>query len=277
MAAKEVTTGQLRAWVHEAQGVVRGRVVLVHGLGEHSGRHAVTAERIAGAGFEAVRFDLRGSGLSGGVRQWIDRFDDYIDDTRSIIRWAQSTRAPLPLFLFGHSLGGAIALRTAALEPPKGIVLCAPAYLPGGGVSPVKIFVGRIIERIFPKLRIPGSLDVAAISRDAAEIAAFRADPLNCSFNTVRQGNEILKALAALPEACRKITAPILIAHGDQDRLIKVEGSQILLDAIPSKDKTLKIFPGAFHELHNDLDREAFFSLVTDWLRQHAGTLTEVR
>lgn len=161
----------------------------------------------------------------------------------------------------------------AAAAAPKGLlaglVLTAPAYLPGGGVSPVKIMIGQLIERVLPALRIPGSLDVTAISRDQAVIAAYKADPLNCSFNTVRQGAEIIRALERIPSLCAAIDIPVLIAHGDADRLIKIEGSRKLMALLAARDKTLKVFPGAFHELHNDLDREAFFALLDDWLVRH--------
>lgn len=264
--------GPLRAWLKNAASVARARIVIVHGLGEHSGRHLSTVEHLAAQGYELVRFDARGCGQSDGKRQWIDAFDDYVADLRSVIAWIQRDRPTLPLFLLGHSLGGAIAMHAAAAAPKgllAGLVLTAPAYLPGGGVSPVKIMIGQLIERVLPALRIPGSLDVTAISRDQAVIAAYKADPLNCSFNTVRQGAEIIRALERIPSLCAAIDIPVLIAHGDADRLIKIEGSRKLMALLAARDKTLKVFPGAFHELHNDLDREAFFALLDDWLVRH--------
>ncbi len=265
--------GTLRAWLHEAP-APRARVIIVHGLGEHSGRHLGTVDHLVAKGFEVVRFDLRGCGHSEGKRQWIAAFDDYVADVRAVVDWAQKERPKLPLFLLGHSLGGAIVIHAAAAAPAgslAGVVLTCPAYLPGAGVSPVKIVVGKLLERVLPALRIPGSLDVTAISRDPAVIEAYKADPFNCSFNTVRQGGEILRALERVPEACAKITVPVLLAHGDADRLIKIEGSRRIMSLLASKDKTLKVFPGAFHELHNDLDRAAFFVLLADWLARHGG------
>jgi alpha-beta hydrolase superfamily lysophospholipase len=269
-----ISIGMLKAWLHTAAGEPRARILLVHGLGEHSGRHVETARFLAGKGYEVVRFDSRGCGQSQGKRQWIDSFDDYVADVRAVAARIKRNRPPLPLYLFGHSLGGAIVLHAAAESPPgalAGVILTAPAYLPGGGISAAKIAVGKMIERLTPSLRIPGSLDVTAISREQSVVDAYRNDPLNCSFNTVRQGNEILRALEHVPELCAKITVPVLLAHGDADRLVKIEGSRRIMTMLAATDKTLKVFPGAFHELHNDLDRGAFFAAVDEWLRRHAA------
>lgn len=216
-----------------------------------------------------MRFDQRGCGQSEGPRQWIDRFTDYADDVQAIVQWSDANLPKLPLVLLGHSLGGAVTITAAAALPPDrlaAVVLLAPAYIPGAGVSPAKIFIGKLLERVWPRLEIPGSLDVTAVSRDPGVVDAYRKDSLNCSFNTVRQGNEILRALPALPELCRKIKAPALIAHGARDRLVKPEGSSTLLRALGSADKKLEIFPECFHELHNDLDKDAFFRTLGGWL-----------
>ena len=240
----------------------------MHGLGEHAGRHVATAERLARQGADVVRFDLRGCGRSDGAKQWIERFDDYVDDVEAVRHWAETTLPPRPLVLMGHSLGGAVAIHAAARRPAglSGVVLSSPAYLPGGGVSAAKIAVGRLLSRWTPRLRIPGSLDLTAISRDPAVIEAYRKDELCCSFNTVRQGDEILKALATIPAHCARIPVPVLILHGAADRLVQCEGSRTILAALGSQDKTLEVFPGGYHELYNDLERETFYEKVGEFV-----------
>lgn len=265
------TIGPLKTWLHEAATPARGRVILVHGLGEHSGRHAGTAGELRRRGFEVIHFDQRGCGQSEGRPQWIERFEDYADDLRSVLGWAQRSRQALPTFLLGHSLGGAVVIHAVASVPQgslRGIVLTAPAYLPGTGVSAVKIFAAKLLERVLPGLRVPGTLEVEAISRDPQVVDAYRKDPHTCTFNTVRQGNEILRALERLPALCEKVTVPALVAHGDADRLVKVEGSHTILASLASPDKTLKLFPGAYHELHNDLVRAEFYACLADWIER---------
>ncbi len=272
--SQSISIGPLRAWRHEAGAKPRGRIVLVHGLGEHSGRHANTTDFLVSKGFEILRFDQRGCGASEGKRQWIETFGDYSEDLRSVVRYARRELPPAPLFLLGHSLGGAVVLHGAAEVakdgPVQGIVLSAPAHIPGAGVSAAKIFVGKLLERVLPSLKVPGSLEVGAISRDAAVVDAYKRDPLNCSFNTVRQGNEILRALPQMPDYARKVTQPVLLVHGDADRLANIQGTHAIHKALGSSDKTLKVFPGGYHELHNDLDRGAYFAVLDEWLGKHA-------
>jgi alpha-beta hydrolase superfamily lysophospholipase len=250
------------------------RVLVVHGLGEHSGRHRTTIEFLNRQGTEVVAFDLRGSGASEGRRQFVARFDEYLDDVAQVRQWLAESLPPLRLYLFGHSLGGTIAIRYAAMHPEglAGLILSAPGYQVGEGISPLKIAVAKALGRIFPRLRIPGTLEVGAISRDPAEVTAYCADPLNCRFNTARQGIEILRVLETLPADCRRIRLPTLIVHGSADRICRVEGSRKLWSEIAAADKHLEIFPGGYHELHNDLDRELFFAKIAAWMAERRGS-----
>jgi alpha-beta hydrolase superfamily lysophospholipase len=269
---QKTTVGKLSVWRHAATGEPFARVLVLHGLGEHSWRHRNTIEHLTKKGVEVVRFDFRGAGESGGERQWIDRFDDYVEDVLAVQRWIGVEQKPLPLFVLGHSLGGAIAIHSApSLDGSiRGILLDAPAFEPGAGVSKVKIAVGKVINKIAPHVKIPDALDVKALSRDPAVSEAFVKDPLCCHFNTVRQGNEILKALEEIPSKCREIKVPVLITHGDSDRIIKPAGSTKILESLSSQEKTLEVFPGAYHELHNDLCKEDYFKMIVPWIRAHA-------
>jgi alpha-beta hydrolase superfamily lysophospholipase len=264
---------RLACWRHPARGTAWAQVLLVHGMGEHSGRHLNLTERLVAAGADVVRFDLRGCGRSAGEAQWIDRFDDYLDDVHAV-RKAMATpeRMRLPLLLYGHSLGGCVALHYAARHGTglAGLVLSAPAFRPGQGVSPVKIAVGRLVNKILPHVRIPGALELAAISRDPAVVAAYAADPHTSRFNTVRQGDEILKALDRVPEACARIATPTLIVHGDADRLVRVEGSREILAKLAATDKRLSERKGGYHELHNDLCKDEVLDEIVAWMRAHA-------
>jgi len=258
----------IAVWAQGCHGTPKARVLFVHGLGEHGGRHLPTMESLASRGFETVRFDLRGCGESGGPRQWINRFSDYIDDTSAVINWVKSDLTPLPLFLFGHSLGGTIGSLYASEHPEglSGLILSAPGYLAGAGVSALKLRVARLVGLFAPRVRVPATLDATTISRDPAEVERYRQDPLNCAFNTVRQGTEIMDTIPNLPKVFPRLKLPVLILHGDADRLVRCEGSRELFALLPGPDKTLEIFPGGYHELHNDLDREKFFSVIADWL-----------
>jgi acylglycerol lipase len=262
-------TGAATTVWHETTPVTcRGLGVVMHGLGEHSERHRNTINFLLGFGFDVVRFDFRGCGESPGARQWIERFQNYVDDASNVINWAANKKPAAPLFIFGHSLGGTIAIMAAAElhMQLKGLVLTAPAYLPGNAVSPIKIRIGRLLNHVTPRLKIPAALDLSAISRDPQVVAAYREDPLNCRFNTVRQGNEILDALPKLPEYCAKINIPTLIVHGDADRLVLADGSRRLATAFAKNTADLIILPGVVHEPHNDWGQATYFDALSAWL-----------
>jgi len=268
---QELSLGPIAGWVHSSEnGKARARVLIVHGLSEHSARHLNTVGALTRAGYDVVRFDLRGCGKSGGERQWVERFGDYVEDVSKVVNWIE-TQPGLPLYLLGHSMGGAIAIHFAASYGKylSGLIVSAPAFRIGE-VSPLKIAVGRVLEKVVPHLRIPKSMDSGFISRDPVAVEAYKNDPLTCHFNTLRQGKEILDGFEAVGERVKKIDLPIVLFHGSADRIVRLEGSFEILQTVPSKDKNLFILPGGFHEPHNDIEKEEYFRLLTHWIDTHA-------
>lgn len=263
-----ISLGKLALWQHPSSHPPQARVLLVHGIGEHSGRHINTIQFLTANGIEVVRFDLRGSGKSGGKRQHVDRFEEYVEDTGAVVNWIHLHCYSLPLFLLGHSLGGAIAIYYASSlgATLAGLILSAPAYLPGNVVSPIKVSVGRALVNLTPHVRISRLADHAALSRDQEVVKAYSDDPLCNHFSTLRQGNEILRSLPRIPQKCARIRLPVLIVHGSADRAIRLEGSYEILRSLQSSNKTLTILPGGYHEPHNDLGKEEYFALLSRWI-----------
>jgi len=263
--------GALVVWTHRPTIAPKARAIVVHGMGEHSARHLNTVENLIAAGYEVVRFDLRGSGESGGERQYIDSFEDYVSDLGSVYRWICEKSEPLPLFLIGHSLGGTIALSFAARYSQElaGLLLSSPAFKVGDAVSGLKIAVGKVLARWIPSMRLPKSTDSKAISRDAQVVEAYDKDPLSCRFNTLNQGSEILKTLDHLLDSVREVRCPTIIFHGTSDRIIRAEGSfELLVNLVKAQEKTLYLLPNGFHEPHNDIDKAFYFELMTGWIRK---------
>jgi len=257
----------LKGWHHPVTSP-KARVLLIHGISEHSGRHLGTVAALNQAQIEVVRFDLRGSGQSGGDRQWIETFDDYVNDAQEIWNWIQGQLDELPLFLLGHRMGGAIAIYFAARAQAalQGVILSAPAYLLGNSISPLKIWLGRKVRNFIPKMRVPNGGDFGGVSRDPIVVEAYAKDPLCFHFTTIQQGDELLKAFEKIPEVASKIQLPLFMAHGTSDRIINPTGSFEIIRAWGPQPKELHFFPNAFHELHNDLDKELYFDLVNQWL-----------
>lgn len=252
----------------------KGSIVLVHGIGEHAGRHETTFNFFAMNGYRCIGFDLRGHGQSPGLRQYVEAFDEYIADLKTILDWYQSEFGS-PFFLHGHSLGGAIVLAYVGAgldQSMRGISLNAPAFKPAEGVSKVKIFFGRRLAKFFPKLKIPNAIDPSAVSRDKNVVQAMIDDPYRVDFNTAAQGVAILDELEKMPEHAARVKVPLFLTHGTADRIIQPEGTKELFERAEVKDKAIVYYEGGFHETHNDLDRDRYFEDLLRWMENRLTT-----
>ncbi len=257
-------------WMHPAKNS-RGRVLLIHGISEHSGRHANTINCLVENGYSVVRFDLRGMGQSGGRRQWIERFEDYVEDAADVLNWIQRTHPDLPTFVMGHSLGGLIATHFAPRYQRllKGLILSAPAFRVGISLPALTLLMGQAFAKVAPSFPLPKAKIGEGISRDPAVVEAYKIDPLCCHYNTLQQGREILQAMESVPALGQELQIPVFIAHGSLDRVIALSGSFEMIRDCKAPDKTMYILPGGFHELHNDLDKDLYFQYVIEWLKKH--------
>src|SRR5215471_15152970 len=261
--------GRLHSWRREAQSP-NAQVVLVHGFGEHSGRYNDVTEFLCGRGFSVQAFDLRGHGKSSGLPGHVDRFTDYEDDLRLAVESARG-HATSPLFLIGHSMGGLITLRYLAGRPPNisGAVISAPLLGFAVRIPKLKLAIGRASGLIAPKMRMANEIDPTHLSRDPEVGRAYAEDPLVRRVVSARWFSEATRAMRAMPAAVPRIQAPILILHGTEDKLAAVDATRAVFDRIGSRDKQLKIYPGFYHELFNEPDKQDVFQTVGDWLSAH--------
>ncbi|GBH26241.1 alpha/beta hydrolase [Burkholderia vietnamiensis] len=252
----------------------RATVALVHGLAEHAGRYARLAARLNAAGISVLAIDLRGHGRSPGKRAWVERFDDYLNDADALV--AEAARGNTPLFLMGHSMGGAIAALYAIERLPAsghtlaGLVLSSPALAPGRAVPRWMLAMSRFISRVwpsFPAIRI----DAALLSRDPAIVAANRADPpVHHDAVPARPGAAPLDAMARIERGRGALRGPVLVYHGTSDKLTEPDGSRAFGAHVGSPDRTLTLYEGGFHETMNDLERERVIDALIAWIHAHA-------
>jgi len=259
----------------------RAAIALLHGLAEHSGRYAAFAARMNAAGIDVYAIDLRGHGRASGRRAWVTRFDDYLEDADALVAWAGAACAQqaTPLFLMGHSMGGAIAALYAIERAPAGtgsvplagLLLSSPALAPGRDVPAWMIAASRMISAVWP--RFPAmKIDAALLARDASVVAANRADPLvHHGAIPARTGAEVLAAMQRIEAGRASLRMPLLIWHGTADRLTEPDGSRDFGAHVGSPDRTLTLYEGHYHETLNDLGRDEVTANLIDWIGAHCG------
>nr|WP_280384715.1 alpha/beta hydrolase [Nocardia wallacei] len=257
-----------RGWGPE--GDVRGVVVLVHGVAEHSGRYGHVGERLAGSGFGVYALDHLGHGQSGGGKANIGSMDGAADNVARMLEIAAARHPGLPRFLVGHSMGSLITLYLATRAPLEvaGIAVSAPPLVIEAG-NPVQRLLAPVLSRWAPKLGVL-QLDSSAISRDPEVVRAYDADPLVFSGKLpARTGAEILRATEVVAGRLSRLTVPTLVLHGGADALAAPSSADLIEQRAGAKDLTVKRYPGLYHEIFNEPEQEAVLTDLVDWLGKH--------
>jgi alpha-beta hydrolase superfamily lysophospholipase len=262
-------TLQLREWpVPDA----RGTVVIVHGLGEHIGRHARVAERLNAEGWSVLGHDQRGHGASEGPRGALAHADDFLTDLAQVIDIARS-RHPGPLVLLGHSLGGLIASRFVLGTPGAAwrrevdaLVLSSPALDPGMNAFQKGLLA--VLGPIAPNLAVNNGLKPAWISRDPAVVHAYQIDPLVHDRVTPRLVRFIVDGGAAVRGAAAAWRVPTLLMWAGSDRCVAPAGSAAFAAAAPRDLVSAREFKPLFHEIFNEPEQAEVFGLLATWLAE---------
>jgi acylglycerol lipase len=259
-----------QSWLPEDD--MRAVVVLAHGAGEHSGRYAHVAARLVDEGYAVCALDHRGHGRSDGPRAYVDRVANAVADLDSLTVLASSEHSGLPVFLLGHSMGGAIALRYAMAHQDRltGLMLSGPlAAL--DAASPAQRFVARVLSTAAPRLPLIG-VDPALVSRDPAVVEAYVNDPLVFHGKLpVRTVAELAAAVDSFQDGVGSITVPTLIMYGTDDKLAPPAGAVMVSERIGSTDTTVKPYEGLYHEILNEPEQQQVMDDMCAWLSAHIG------
>lgn len=258
-----------QAWLPE--GDAKAVVLVVHGLGEHSGRYGNVVEALVPRGYAVYALDHIGHGKSGGEREVIERFEDFTATLTTYLGMVKAWQPGKPVFLMGHSMGGLIACAYLLDHQAefRGAVISAPAIKVGAAVSGATIVMGKVLSAIAPKMGVL-ALDPTGISRDPAVVDAYVSDPLVYHGKTpARLAAEMLKAMQRVTAEIGTLTVPFIAVQGSEDRLVDPGGAQMLFDGASSKDKTLKVYEGFFHEVFNEPERATVLADVAAWLDAH--------
>ena len=242
-------------------------VGFVHGMGEHMGRYNHLAEAFAQSGIASMAYDRRGHGLSGGKRGHTISYEAYIEEIKTLVTHLQQAYGKIPLFLYGHSMGGNLVLNYLIDQSPpiQGVIASAPWIELGFKPSPIKVKAGRIIKSLLPGLSMKNELDPAGISRDPVMVQAYIDDPLVHDKITPNTGVNMLEKAADLNNYSGAIDLPLLIMHGDADPIIDFAAAKAFAERI-SGPVTFKPWDGGFHEIHNDINRIDVINYAKEWL-----------
>ena len=241
-------------------------VLLVHGLGEHAGRYTGWAKQFNDTGVEMRSFDLPGHGLSGGRRGVVPPFDVLHDIIDSKLESIAADRPGIPLFLYGHSLGGGIVLDYLVRRKTSltGAIVTSPWITLTMTPPRLKVMMAVALKSIVPDMTSSSGLNAGYLSRDSQVVTAYVADPLVHDRISFRLFTEALKASEEILAGASGISLPVLVIHGRSDMITSPSGSVEVASSMPSS--ILKLWDDGYHELHNEPFRDDHFTFIREWI-----------
>ena len=269
IASKDGT--QLYYRRHTPSGPPKGRLMIVHGYGEHSGRYLELLEALAAAGIDALAPDLRGHGRSDGARAHIMRFGEYLEDCRATYHLLAGGSGEKVIVL-GHSMGGLVATCFVLAEPQvcKALILSGPLFKRALKSNPLKIAAGHLFSKVVPKLALPSGITGDMVTHDPKEIEAYNNDPVLISNVRARWFTEMETALAGVPGRIGALNVPLIVFHGELDAIASIEQARLVFDRAGSKDKKFVALPGMRHEPLHEVERARIVKDIVAWTVERA-------
>lgn len=241
-------------------------VVIVHGLGEHSGRYNYVSEMLNSAGYGVFRFDNRGHGKSGGARGYLNHYSTFIEDADFIVKLAKKQFPELPMFMLGHSMGGFITASYGVTYPNKlkGQIFSGAAVAQLPTLEDIK----KLDVEKDPLMSIPNGLS-NLICRSKTVVDDYNNDPWNLQAFALKLLNTFsVEGIEALEKTLINYNYPCLIMHGENDQIVPKSASEVFYSRCSSADKTLKVFPDLYHEILNEeVEKIEILKIITAWIQ----------
>lgn len=248
---------------------IKGLICIVHGLGEHGARYEHVAQFFTDNNFAVITFDLRGHGKSEGKRGHADSFTVFHQQITQAINIIQNMYPHIPVFIYGHSLGGNITLNYALTQQPKikGLIISAPWLRTTNPVPAAKLQLAKIMIKIWSSYTEKNGIDPNDISTDKNEVQKYINDPLVHDKISVKLFFEAHKSALNSLENAQLLNYPTLLMHGTADNLTSPNASKEFAEKNPTK-VTFKLWQNLFHELHNEPARLEVLTYVLQWINK---------
>ncbi len=247
---------------------LKGIVIVVHGFAEHLGRYEYLIQRLNNHGYGVYRFDNRGHGNTKGERGHINKFEDFLIDTDTIVEMAKDDYPSLPIYMLGHSMGGFITVSYGVKYKDKlnGQILSGAATALSPQVQGIKGPIFLALNKIIPKFRIKNPI-TNTLCKDQNVVEKYMKDPLNLKDATLNFYVEFLiKGVKWLNKNMDKYSYPCLILHGSDDKIVSSKASENFYNTIQSSDKKIIIYDGLYHEIMNEKTRDVVIDDICTWL-----------
>ena len=263
----KLSNGQiLRGFIKSPGENLRAVVIFVHGRGEHIQRYSNWAGLFNEVMIGFAGVDLPGHGRSEGKRGHIKSYALTDEMINTLLNECRKTFPGVPLFLYGHSLGGGIVLDYLVRNDPKvrGAIVTSPWLKLAFKPEESMVKLATMMRNIFPALIIPAGLVVEHLSHDQKVVDAFKNDPLNHNKTSLSLFHSAVSAASNALKNAASLNKPLLLMHGTDDHICSAEGSREF--ASKTKMAELKLWDGGYHELHNDLFRHEVFNYIINWI-----------
>ncbi|WP_013325004.1 alpha/beta hydrolase [Gloeothece verrucosa] len=245
-------------------------LTIVHGLGGHGGLFANIINYLLPLNYAIYTCDLRGHGRSPGQRAYINSWDEFRGDIDAFLTFIKQQEAHCPCFLYGNSLGAIIVLDYSLSYPDKiQGVIAAGAPLGRVGVSPLRLMIGKILSRVWPRFSINTGIPLKAGTRDQEVLSNYVNDPLRHTQGTARLATEMFATVKKIQSQTSHFKTPLLLLHGGKDHISLPEGVRTFFSHVTYPDKKFLEYSEAFHELHNELNYQEIMADLVDWLEAH--------
>jgi alpha-beta hydrolase superfamily lysophospholipase len=263
-----------QAWLPDA--APQASLLLVHGLGEHSGRYGNYVDYFVPRGYALYSFDTRGHGRSSGPRGHVDCFDCYVEDIERRAAEARADWPGIPLFVLGHSLGSLMVLIYGARHPDRaaGLIVTGTALQDALALPAWKRNLAPLISRVTPALKMNNGVTLTGLSHDPAVVTAYQADALIHPWGTPRLSTEVDATRAQVWRSAAAWRVPLLMLHGGADPICLPEGPRQFAALAPAGLVEYREYPGLYHEIHNEPEREQVFRDVEAWLHTQLRNLS---